>query len=84
MPWVFLSNKYKVPKLDDEINALMKLRHDMVKKERKLLNCDLCYSNKKVLTYNKNKYGEQSLCNDCVDGKKSKKPYKECKYRKPY
>ena len=52
--------------------------------EEKLLNCDLCYSNKKVLTYNKNKYGEQSLCNDCVDGKKSKKPYKECKYRKPY
>ena len=60
----------------------MKLRLSMVKKEE-LLTCDRCYINKKVITYNKDQYGEKSLCDGCVSGKE-KKPYKECKYKKPY
>ena len=76
--------KYKVPKLDDEINSLMKLRLSMVKKEKESLTCDTCYINKKVITYNKDQYGEKSLCDGCVSGKEQRKPYKECKYKKPY
>ena len=53
--------KYKVPKLDDEINSLMKLRLNMVKKEKELLTCDVCYINKKVITYNKDQYGSANL-----------------------
>ena len=74
----------KVPKLDDEINSLMKLRLSMVKKEKELLICDMCYINKNVITYNKDRYGETSLCDGCVSGKEGKNPYKECKYKKPY
>jgi hypothetical protein len=57
--------KYKVPVLKDEIKDLMKLRFKLVQKENSLLFCDWCYSNKNVMRYNKNSYGEKNVCKKC-------------------
>ena len=57
--------KYKVPILKEEMKSLMNLRLQMVQKENKLKSCDWCYTNKDVIIYNKNSYGEKSLCKKC-------------------
>ena len=58
--------KYKVPVLKDEIKDLMKMRLEMVKKENMLKTCDWCYKSKDVKVFNKDEYGEKSLCKKCL------------------